>query len=393
VKAGKHGTREERRASHILVTLPPDAKDDAKKAVEAKANEVAERVRKNPRSFADVAKKESQDPGSAAQGGDLGFFAHNGTMVKAFEDAVFAAKKDEIVGPVKSEFGYHVIRVTEIKPEKVRSLQEAAPEIEANLKKARAQAGFADNVEQLNNLVYEQSSSLKPAADKLGLPVQTSQWFPKGGAPTPALGNPKLQAEIFSDSTIKAKRNTSAIEVAPNTFVAARVIEHKAAQLRPMDAVKADIERKLARDEAMRLAREEGEAKLKELQAGKDAGLKWPAPLAVNRQKPGGLFPNVLDKVFRVDAKKMPAYTGAETMAGYSLVRVSKVIDIDKIDEQQRQALAARLRQAVADEELQSTLAAVRDRVGVAVKKGALEVRRNEDAPVQPQAPQPRGKL
>ena len=393
VKAGKHGTREERRASHILDTLPPDAKDDAKKAVEAKANEVAERVRKNPRSFADVAKKESQDPGSAAQGGDLGFFAHNGTMVKAFEDAVFAAKKDEIVGPVKSEFGYHVIRVTEIKPEKVRSLQEAAPEIEANLKKIKAQAGFADNVEQLNNLVYEQSSSLKPAADKLGLPVQTSQWFPKGGAPTPALGNPKLQAEIFSDSTIKAKRNTSAIEVAPNTFVAARVIEHKAAQLRPMDAVKADIERKLARDEAMRLAREEGEAKLKELQAGKDAGLKWPAPLAVNRQKPGGLFPNVLDKVFRVDAKKMPAYTGAETMAGYSLVRVSKVIDIDKIDEQQRQALAARLRQAVADEELQSTLAAVRDRVGVAVKKGALEVRRNEDAPVQPQAPQPRGKL
>jgi len=177
------------------------------------------------------------------------------------------------------------------------------------------------------------------------------------------------------------------------SIVAARVIEHKGAELRPLDAVKADIERKLARDEAMRLAREEGEAKLKELQAGKEAGLKWPAPLAVNRQKPGGLFPNVLDKVFRVDAKKVPVYTGAETMAGYSLVRVSKVIDIDKIDEQQRQALAARLRQAVADEELQSTLTAVRDRVGVAVKKGALEVRRNEDAPVQPQAPQPRGKF
>ena len=393
VKAGKHGAPEERRASHILISAPADAKEEAKKAAEAKANEIAERVRKNPKSFADVAKKESQDPGSGAQGGDLGFFAHNGTMVKAFEDAVFSAKKDEIVGPVKSEFGYHIIRVTDIKPAKIRTLQEAAPEIEANLKKTKAQAGFADNVEQLNNIVYEQSSSLKPAAEKLGLPLQTSQWFPKGGAPTPALGNPKLQAEIFSDSAIKAKRNTSAVEVAPNTFVAARVIEHKASELRPMDAVKADIERRLARDEALRLAREEGEAKLKELQAGKDPGVKWPAPLAVSRQKPGGLFPNVLDKVFRVDAKKVPAYAGVETPAGYSLVQVSKVIEVEKIDDQQRQALAARLRQAVADEELQSTLTAVRDRVGVAVKKGALEVKRNDDAPVQQAPAQPRGKF
>jgi peptidyl-prolyl cis-trans isomerase D len=393
VKAGKHGTPEERRASHILIPAPADAKDDVKKAALAKATAIAEAVRKAPKSFADVAKKESQDPGSAAQGGDLGFFRHNGTMVKAFEDAVFAAKKDEVVGPVQTEFGYHVIRVTDIKPAKVRSLQEVAPEIEGNLKKVRAQQGFADSVEQLNNLVYEQSSSLKPAAEKLGLPVQVSQWFPKGGAPVPALGNPKLQAEIFSDSSIKAKRNTSAIEVAPNTFVAARVIEHKAAELRPLEAVKADIEKRLVRDEAMRLAREEGEAKLKELQAGKDAGLKWPAPLAVSRQKTGGLFGQVLDRVFRMDAKKLPAYAGLETPAGYSLVQVSKVIDVEKVDDAQRQALAGRLRQAVADEELQAALTSVRDRVGVSVKKGALDVRRESDAPAQPPPPQPRGKF
>ncbi len=397
VKQGKHGTTEERRASHILITSPADAKDDAKKAAEAKANAIAEAVRKNPKSFADVAKKESQDPGSAAQGGDLGFFKHNGTMVKAFEDAVFAAKKDEIVGPVKSEFGYHIIRVTDIKPAKVRTLQEAMPEIEANLKKVKAQQGFADAVEQMNNIVYEQSSSLKPAAEKLGLPVQVSPWFAKGNAPGVALGNPKLQAEIFSDASIKAKRNTTAQEVAANTFVAARVIDHKAAELRPLDSVKGDIEKRLVRDEALRMAREEGEAKLKELQAGKDAGLKWPAPLVVSRQKPGGLFGTVLDKVFRADAKKLPAYLGVENPAGYSLVQVSKVIELEKVDEQQRQALAGRLRQAVADEELQSALASVRDRVGVAVKKGALDVKRDSDAapmPNQQQEPaRPRGKF
>ena len=390
VKAGKHGTREERRASHILITVPADAKDDAKKAAEAKAREVAERVRKNPKSFADVAKKESQDPGSAAQGGDLGFFPR-GAMVKAFEDAAFAAKKGDIVGPVRSEFGYHVIQVTDIKPEKVRSLAEASPEIEANLKKAKAQAGFADAVEQLNNLVYEQSSSLKPAAEKVGLKIQESPWMSKGNSTT-QLSNPKLQAEIFSDSSIKGKRNTTAIETAPNTFVAARVLEHKPAALRPLDSVKGEIERRLARDEAIKLAREDGEAKLKELQAGKDAGLKWPAPLAVNRQKTGGLFPQVLDKVFRADPKKLPAYAGVESPVGYSLVQVSKVIEVEKVEEAQRQALAGRLRQAVMEEELESTLNSVRDRVGVAVKKGALDVRR-EDAPAQQPMPQPRGKF
>jgi len=378
LKTGKYGAPEERRASHILVGVAASASDDAKKAAEAKAKEIAERVRKNPDSFADVARKESQDPGSAAQGGDLGFFPRNGTVVKPFEDAVFSAKKGEIVGPVRSDFGYHVIRVTDIKPAKVRSLAEATPEIEANLKKSKAQNGFADSVEQLNNIVYEQPSSLKPAADRLGLTVQTSPWFAKGGgAPIPALGNAKLQAELFSDSSIKAKRNTTAIEVAPNVFIAARVLEHKPAELRPLDAVKADIERRLVREEALRLARAEGEAKLKEVQAGKDPGLKWPAPLAVSRQKPGGLFPQVMDKAFRVDAKKLPAYAGVETPMGYSIVQVSKVIDQDKVDDAQRQALAGRLRQAVADEELESTLASIRERVGVAVKKGALDPKQN----------------
>jgi peptidyl-prolyl cis-trans isomerase D len=195
VKAGKHGTREERRASHILVTAPADAKDDVKKAAEAKAKDIADQVRKNPKSFAEIAKKESQDPGSAGQGGDLGFFAR-GAMVKPFEEAAFAAKKGEIVGPVKSDFGYHVILVTDIKPEKVRSLAEATPEIEANLKKAKAQAGFPDSVEQLNNIVYEQSSSLQPAAEKLGLPIQQSPWITQGNATT-QLSNPSCRRRSF----------------------------------------------------------------------------------------------------------------------------------------------------------------------------------------------------
>ena len=372
VKAGKHGQKEERRASHILIAAPADGKEADRKAAEAKAKDVAERVRKNPASFADIAKKESQDPGSAVQGGDLGFFGR-AAMVKPFEDAVFAAKKNEIVGPVATDFGYHVIRVTDIKAEKVRSLAEASPEIEANLKKQGAARGFASSAEEFSNLVYEQSTSLKPAAEKMNLAVQVSPWITKGVPGVPILNNPKLQAEIFSDNAVKAKRNTAAVEVAPNVLVAVRVLEHKPAELRPLESVKADIERRLQREEALKLAKADGEAKLKELQAGKDLGLKWPAVLGVNRQKPGGLPPAVIDKVFRAEPKKLPAYAGVETPAGFALVQVSKVIELEKVDDKQREALASRLKDAVAAEELESTLSSLRSRVGVSVRKDALE--------------------
>jgi len=372
VNQGKFGEPEQRRASHILIAVKPDASEADRKAAQAKAEAIAAQVRKNPKSFADVAKKESQDPGSAVQGGDLGFFG-KGAMVKPFEEAAYGAKKDEVVGPVQSDFGYHVIMVTDIKPAKVKSLAEATPELEAQMKKNAAQRKFAEAAENFSNLVYEQSTSLKPAADALKLTVQQSPWITKGQPSMPQLSNPKLQSEIFSSEALSAKRNTSAVEVQPGVLVAAHVIEHKPAEQRPFDSVRADIEKKLQREEAMKLAKADGEKKLKELQEGKDAGLKWPAPLAVNRQKPGGLFPQVVDRAFRADAKKLPAYVGADSPAGYSLVKVSKVIEVEKVDEAQREQLGGRLREAVAAQELEATLASVRNRVGVKVRKDALD--------------------
>jgi peptidyl-prolyl cis-trans isomerase D len=263
--------------------------------------------------------------------------------------------------------------VTDIKPAKMKSLAEATPEIEAQLKKQIAQRAFAESAEHFSNLVYEQSSSLGPAADTLKLQVRQSPWINKGQPGFGPFASPKMAPEIFSDNAIKAKRNTAAVEVAPGTLVAARVIEHRAAQLKPLEQVRADIERKLAREEALKLARADGEAKVKDLQAGKDAGLKWPAPLAVNRQKPGGLFPQVIDRAFRVDVKKLPAYVGVETPAVYSLVQVSKVIEVEKVNDALRDQLAQQLRQSVAMEELEATLNSLREDIGVTVRRDALE--------------------
>ena len=381
MKRNQWGQAEQREASHILIAVKPDASEADKKAAQAKAQAIADQVRKKPAAFAELAAKESQDPGSAAQGGKLGMFPR-GQMVKPFDDAVFAAKKGEILGPVATDFGFHVIRLDDIKPAQVKSLAEATPELEAVIKKSAAQRKYAEAAESFANLVYEQSASLKPASDALKVPVQQSPWISKGlPAPVPALNNPKLQAEIFSDDAIKAKRNTSAVEVMPNMLVSARVVEHKPAQLKPFDAVRPEIERKLARNEALKLAKAEGEAKLKDLQAGKEAEVKWPAPLAVNRQKAGGLFPQVVDRAFRVDRNKLPGYAGVESPIGYSLVRVTKVMDPEKIDDGQRQALGGQLQQAVAAQDLEATLASLRNRVGVTVKKGALDAKDTGSGP------------
>jgi peptidyl-prolyl cis-trans isomerase D len=387
LKAGRWGTREERKASHILISTKPDAKEADLKAAEIKAQAIAAEVRKKGADFAAVAKRESQDPGSAAQGGDLGFFAR-GSMVKPFEDAAFAAKKGDIVGPVKSDFGWHVIQVTDIRPERVKSLAEATPEIEAEVKKGAAARKFAEVAESFTNIVYEQPSSLKPAADLLKLNVQPTPWFSKAFGAPPALANPKLLGELFSSESIKAKRNTTAIEVRPGVLIAARVVEHKAAELRPYEAVQAEITRRLQREEAMKLAQAEGEAKLKDAQAGKEGDLKWPAVLAVNRQKPGGLFPPVLDAVLRADAKKLPAYVGVSTPAGYSLVRVAKVVELEKIDDAKREGLGTQLRSAVAAQQLEASLASVRSRVGVSMRKDVLEKKEAGAAPQKTDTPQ-----
>jgi peptidyl-prolyl cis-trans isomerase D len=222
--------------------------------------------------------------------------------------------------------------------------------------------------------VYEQSGSLKPASEQLKLPIQQSGWIEKGGsAQPPVFQNPKLQAEIFSTESIKNKRNTSAIEIAPGDYIAARIAEYKPAELKPFDTVKADIEKRLQREEAMKLAKADGEKKLALLREGKDAGVKFPQPLAVSRQKPGGLYPVVIERAFRVDSRKLPGYTSAETPAGFELVQVTKVIEPEKIDDAQRKALASQLQQAVTAEQVDAAVTSLRDKVGVKVNASAIE--------------------
>jgi peptidyl-prolyl cis-trans isomerase D len=229
---------------------------------------------------------------------------------------------------VKSEFGYHVVRVTAIQAGKTRSLEDARKDLAADIVKQKGAKKFADVAESFNNLVYEQSDSLKPAAERYKLKIASTDWFSRQApGDIGPLSNAKLLAALFSQDSIKQRRNTDAVEVSPGVLVAARVADYQPEAQRPMEEVRADIAGKLARREAAALARKDGEEKLATLAKGGDAGLTWAAAKAVSRQESQGLPQAALRKVMAADAAKLPAYAGAERGdEGYVLYRISKVI-------------------------------------------------------------------
>ena len=366
--------KEERKASHILINAPPTATDAVKKEAKAKADDLFAQVKKNPKSFAELAKKHSQDPGSGAAGGDLGFFSR-GMMVKPFDEAAFTANKGDLLGPVLTDFGYHIILLTDVRPEKGKPIAEATPEIEGELKKQKAQRKFAEIAEKFTDAAFEQPASLKAAADVAGIAVRQSPWISRGQGAQPPFNNPKLAQALFSDEVVKNKRNTEAVEVAPNTLVAARVLEHKPASVRPLAEVEKAIIAKLTREEAGKLAKKDGEAKLEALRAGKPvADLKWPSLLPVSRANPGGLPPPVIDAAMKLEAKTLPAFTGTENPGGgFSLIQVAKMIEAPVADEAKLKATRSRLAQAVTQQEMMSLLAQMRTTSDVSIAKDALE--------------------
>ena len=372
----KYQQPEERRASHILIVAKTEGE---KAAAKAKAEEVLKEVRKTPAKFADLAKQYSQDPGSAKSGGDLGYFGR-GMMVKAFEEAVFKQKEGEISDVLESEFGYHIIKLTGIKTAKVKSLDEVRADIVSELKREAATRKFAESAEAFNNTVYEQSDSLQPAAEKFRLKIQQSGWLKKNpdqreAAALGPLANEKILASLFSEDAVKNKRNIEAYEIAPNTLLSARVVEHVAASTRPLESVKNDIEKLLKAQEAATLAKNTGESRLEELKKGGDDKLAWSSLKSASRMQSRDLPPAAVRAVFKAEVQKLPAYAGASVGGAYVLYKIVKVNAPEKLDEARRNALQDEYAHILAQEELSAYLNALRARYKIDINKAALESR------------------
>ena len=371
----KFGEPEQRRASHILIGVKNGSSAAEKAKVREKAERILAQARKSPASFADLAKKNSDDTGSASQGGDVGYFSR-GMMVRPFEEAAFRLKPNEISDLVESDFGFHIIRLTGIKPGKMKTLEQATAGIEEELKKQRAGRRFAEAAENFSNMVYEQADSLKPAAEKFKLPIQHAEGLTRKGAGAPLIDNPKLLAAVFTDDAIKNHRNTEAIEVSPGTLVSARVTEFKPASQRPFDEVKDAIAEQLAREEAVALARQHGAESLEELRKGAAPATGFGAPKLVSREDPKGLSAEALSRIFRADASKLPAYVGMESPNGYVIYRISRVIDVQP-DEGRERGMQSELARARGAQEFRSFLAGLREDTKVDINAAALESKPN----------------
>ncbi|WP_047236792.1 SurA N-terminal domain-containing protein [Chromobacterium subtsugae] len=362
---------EQRRASHILLTVPKGAKPEQKAKIKAEAEAILKEVRANPGKFAEIAKAKSQDPGSAEKGGDLGLNAR-GMMVKPFDDAVFSMRPGQISDLVETDYGFHIIRLDAIK---TQGLEEARAAIVDKLQKQKASALFREQADKLNEVAYQQADSLKGVVDALKLEVKHSDWLQRNQpGKDELLGNDKLLAAVFSDDVLKKKHNSEVVDVGGGRLVVARVAEHQPERQRPVADVREDIKRELVEREGAKLADKKGQALLAELKAGKGVDAqKWGAEQTVSRRASGGLPMADARAVFSVAAAKLPGFAGVRHDTGeYVIYRVNKVIAAPAVSEADRAQLGGVLGEISANNQLGSYLQALRQKYPVTAGKQSL---------------------
>jgi peptidyl-prolyl cis-trans isomerase D len=359
--AARYTQAEERQASHILIKADASEGADKRAAAKGQAEKVLTEVRQSPTQFAALAKKHSQDPGSAAQGGDLGFFGRS-QMVKPFEDVAYAMKVGEISQVIETDFGYHIIKLTATKGGEKQSFESVKSAIESDLQLQLAQKDFAKVAEQFGELAYSQSDSLQPLVDRLKLTKQTATVSrgtdPSAKAP---LNAPKLIDAVFSNETVKDKRNTPAVETGPSQLTVARIVTHEPVRLQSFDEVKDRVREAVVAKQAADAARAQGVARLAKSKADNDgAGLS--ASTVLSRVQTQGQSTTLIQAVLAAPTTTLPQWVGVDLGAGgYAVVRINSVSP-PPADSPEVAALAPRYQQAWAQAQSQGAYESVRKR-------------------------------
>lgn len=367
--ASRLSAKEERRASHILINAPKDMSAADRAKAKERATALLAQARKSPESFGELAKKNSQDDGSAPRGGDLDFFGR-GAMVKPFEDAAFSMKKGEISDLVESDFGFHIIKLSDVKGAKQPTLEEARSTLEPELRTQLAQRKFAEVAESFTNGVYEQSDSLKSVAERLKLEVKTATNVQRQALPgaTGPLANPKLLEAIFSKESLENKRNTEALELGANQLVSARVVAYSPARPLVLNEVKSQVRERLVASRALEQVKKEGAEKLSALQAN-PAAVAMPATVTVSRDATQGLAGALVDAALKVNPAKLPGFAGVELGGqGYAIVRVNKVLPRSAVEEAKSKQEQAQYAQWVAAAESSAYYESLKQRFKVQIK-------------------------
>jgi peptidyl-prolyl cis-trans isomerase D len=257
---GRLEVPEKRHARHILIT----GKDDA--AALAEAQKVLA-LAKSGKDFGELAKQYSQDPGSAQNGGDLGW-ADRSSFVKPFADALFGMQPGEIKGPVKTQFGYHIIRLDEIQAGKAKSLEEARPELEAEVRRNRATDRFGEIQEQLQTKLADPGADLTALAQQFGMQQGDVPQFAKGAGAPPLGAAPQLQELVFGESPLAAGKIAGPVLLGDDRMVIVRLLEHRKPQPRPLAEVRDSIVATLTKEQEMQAALAAAQGAQKQLVAG-----------------------------------------------------------------------------------------------------------------------------
>ena len=361
------GVVEERRASHIQVSVAQDASAADVAKAKAKAEAILAEVRKNPASFADVAKKESDDVGTKAQGGDLDFLSEKTAPTPDFGKALFALKEGQISDLVRTPQGFHIIEMTALRGGTVRPFDEARPQIEDTLRTQLAQKAFASGADKFTNLVFEEPSKLPAkvedgnAAYTLATQTATVQRRPAQGA-TGALASPRLLDAIFASDSVQKKHNTEAIDTGSSQLVSARIVEYHPERTRPLAEVHDQVADAVRKQLTAAAAKKDGEARVEA--ARKDAKLALPIAATVSRMTstPPDTPRPVVEAALKADITKGPAVAGiALPDGGYAVVRVVKELP-RKADDALNPQAKAQIDQAYDEAEAQAVYESLKTR-------------------------------
>ena len=283
----RFGRAEQRSVRHLLLTVPQDADDAAAQAVEARVRAIRERILAGE-AFAEVARAESQDPGSASEGGSLGTI-EQGLMDPVFDTVAFTLPVGELSEPVRTRFGYHLIEVTEVIPPATKPFEEVKEELRAEVSRQRAESLFYDLGERLANVAYESPDSLEPAADELGLTLRQSDWIGREGGEG-VLAHPRVMSAAFSDEVLVGRANSDLIEPQRDTLraVVLRVADHRVAAIRPLGEVRDEIVEELRLARAREAATQAGRSAAEKIRQGMSWSEAMPSavvetPAAVGR--------------------------------------------------------------------------------------------------------------
>jgi peptidyl-prolyl cis-trans isomerase D len=370
-------TPEERRASHVLVKAGKEVSADERAKARAKAEGLLAEIRAKPANFSEIARKNSDDPGSAQRGGDLDFFGR-GQMTKPFEEAAFALKKvGDVTGLVESDFGFHIIQLTGLRGGEKRSFESVRAELEDESRAEQAQKKFSEAAVDFSNTVYEQADSLKPVADKFKLEIQSAKAVARearADAGNSPLANPRFLELLFADDSVRNKRNTEAVDLGRSRLVAGRIVKHTPARLLPLDEVRDSVRQALALQQAAAAARKEGEARLTALKEAPQTALTEPVVKLSRLQSRGEVPPALLDAALRAPTAALPGFVGVDLGdQGYAVVKLISVLPMDP-------ALAdpargqAQYGQAWADAEARAYYAALKKRFKVDITSRAAAV-------------------